>query len=72
MAKDEEKIKVQGTIVKALPGTTFQVELENGHTVIAHLCGKMRMHYIKIIPGDKVIVEITPYDLTRGRIIRRL
>lgn len=72
MAKDEEKIRVEGTIIKALPGTTFQVELENGHVVTAHLCGKMRMHYIKIIPGDKVIVEITPYDLTRGRIIRRL
>ena len=68
----EEKVKLKGKIVKALPGTTFEVELENGHKVYAHLAGKMRMHYIKIIPGDEVLVEISPYDLTRGRIIRRL
>lgn len=67
----EEKIKLKGKIVKALPGTTFEVELENGHKVSAHLAGKMRMHYIKIIPGDEVLVEISPYDLTKGRIVRR-
>ncbi len=68
----EEKIKVEGVIKKILPATNFEVELENGHTVIAHLCGKMRMNYIKIVPGDKVVVEISPYDLKRGRIIKRI
>lgn len=68
----EEKIKIEGSIKKVLPGTQFEVELDNGHTVIAHLCGKMRMNYIKIVPGDRVVVEIFPYDLTRGRIIRRI
>ena len=68
----EEKIKVEGVIKKVLPATNFEVELENGHTVIAHLCGKMRMNYIKIVPGDKVVVEISPYDLKRGRIIKRI
>jgi translation initiation factor IF-1 len=72
MSKKEEKVTVEGKIVKALPGTSFQVELENGYIVTAHLCGKMRMHYIKIIPGDKVRVELSPYDLQKGRIIRRL
>lgn len=67
----EEKIKVEGVIKKVLPATNFEVELENGHTVIAHLCGKMRMNYIKIVPGDRVVVEISPYDLKRGRIIKR-
>jgi translation initiation factor IF-1 len=68
----EEKIKVEGVIKKVLPATNFEVELENGHTVIAHLCGKMRMNYIKIVPGDRVVVEISPYDLKRGRIIKRI
>ncbi len=72
MTKKEEKIKVEGTVTKALPGTSFLVELEDGIVVTAHLCGKMKLHYIKIIPGDRVIVEISPYDPTRGRIIRRL
>ncbi len=67
----EEKIKLKGKIVNSLPGTTFEVKLENGHKVIAHLAGKMRMYYIKIIPGDEVLVEISPYDLTKGRIIKR-
>jgi len=67
----EEKIKVEGVIKKILPATNFEVELDNGHTVIAHLCGKMRMNYIKIVPGDRVVVEISPYDLKRGRIIKR-
>ncbi|RKY30326.1 MAG: translation initiation factor IF-1 [Candidatus Omnitrophota bacterium] len=70
--KKEEKIKVEGTVTKALPGTSFLVELKDGGVVTAHLCGKMKLHYIKIIPGDRVIVEISPYDPTRGRIIRRL
>ncbi|MCA9740028.1 MAG: translation initiation factor IF-1 [Deferribacteres bacterium] len=70
MAKDEA-IKVDGTIVETLPNATFQVELENGHKVLAHISGKMRMHFIKILPGDKVTVELSPYDLGRGRIIYR-
>jgi translation initiation factor IF-1 len=68
----EEKIKAEGVIKKILPATNFEVELENGHIVIAHLCGKMRMNYIKIVPGDKVVVEISPYDLKRGRIVKRI
>ncbi len=70
MAK-ELPIKVDGTILDTLPNATFKIELENGHKVIAHVCGKMRMHFIKILPGDKVTVEISPYDLTRGRIVYR-
>ncbi len=67
----EELIQVEGVIIEALPNATFKVELENGHRVLAHVCGKMRMHYIKILPGDKVTVELSPYDLTRGRITYR-
>jgi translation initiation factor IF-1 len=67
----EEAIQVEGTIVESLPNAMFRVELENGHRVLAHVCGKMRMHFIKILPGDKVTVELSPYDLTRGRIIYR-
>lgn len=70
MAK-EEKIKVVGTIMEQLPNTIFKVKLENGHVVHAHISGKMRMNYIKLLPGDKVTVEISPYDLDRGRIIVR-
>ncbi len=70
MAK-EEPIKVDGTIVETLPNATFRVELENGHKVLAHISGKMRMHFIKILPGDKVTVELSPHDLTRGRITYR-
>jgi translation initiation factor IF-1 len=70
MAK-EEAIKVEGTVVETLPNATFRVELEGGHRVLAHISGKMRMHYIKILPGDKVSVELSPYDLSRGRIIYR-
>jgi translation initiation factor IF-1 len=70
MAK-EQPIKVDGTILETLPNATFRVELENGHKVLAHVSGKMRMHFIKILPGDKVTVELSPYDLTRGRIIYR-
>lgn len=67
----EEVIEVKGTISEALPNAMFRVELENGHRVLAHVSGKMRMHFIRILPGDRVSVEISPYDLTRGRIIYR-
>jgi translation initiation factor IF-1 len=67
----EEKIIVDGKILEALPNTMFKVEIEGGHILLAHICGKMRMHYIKILLGDKVKVELSPYDLTRGRIIYR-
>lgn len=70
MAK-EEPIKVDGTISETLPNATFRVELENGHKVLAHISGKMRMHFIKILPGDKVTLELSPYDLSRGRIVYR-
>ena len=67
----EEAIQVEGTVIETLPNAMFRVELENGHRVLAHVSGKMRMHFIKILPGDKVLVELSPYDLTRGRIIFR-
>ncbi len=67
----EEKIEVEGTVVEALPNAMFRVELENGHKILAHISGKIRMHFIKILAGDKVRVELSPYDLTRGRIIYR-
>jgi translation initiation factor IF-1 len=70
MAK-EDVIEMAGTIVDTLPNTMFRVELENGHTVTAHISGKMRKHYIRILTGDKVKVELTPYDLTKGRIVYR-
>jgi translation initiation factor IF-1 len=70
MAK-EEPIKVEGIVLETLPNAMFRVELENKHRVLAHISGKMRMHFIKILPGDKVTVELSPYDLTRGRIVYR-
>jgi translation initiation factor IF-1 len=70
MAK-EEGMQMQGEIEESLPNATFRVKLENGHVVLGHISGKMRMHYIRILPGDKVTVELTPYDLTKGRIIFR-
>ena len=70
MAK-QEAIKVDGIISEILPNTNFKVELENGHEVLAHISGKMRMHYIRILQGDKVTVELSPYDLTKGRITYR-
>ena len=70
MAK-EEAIKVEGTVLETLPNAMFKVELENKHQVLAHISGKMRMHYIKILPGDKVKLEMSPYDLTKGRITYR-
>ena len=70
MAK-EDVIEVEGTVVEALPNTNFKVELENGHQILAHISGKLRMNYIKILQGDKVKVELSPYDLTKGRITWR-
>lgn len=70
MAK-EEPVVVEGTVIETLPNAMFRVEIEGGHKVLAHVSGKMRMHYIKILPGDKVTVELSPYDLTRGRITYR-
>jgi translation initiation factor IF-1 len=67
----EDVIEVEGKIVETLPNAMFRVELANGHKVLAHISGKMRMHFIKILPGDKVTVELSPYDLTRGRITYR-
>lgn len=71
MAKDEDKILVEGTVIEALPGTQFKVRLETGHEVLAYLSGKMRKYYIRILLGDHVRVEMSPYDLTRGRIVYR-
>jgi translation initiation factor IF-1 len=68
----EEAIEVEGQVVEALPNAMFRVELANGHRVLAHVCGKMRMHFIRILPGDKVRVELSPYDVSRGRITFRV
>ncbi|ADC63197.1 MULTISPECIES: translation initiation factor IF-1 [Chromatiaceae] len=70
MSKDDV-IQMEGTVTETLPNTVFRVQLENGHTVTAHISGKMRKHYIRILTGDKVTVELTPYDLTKGRIVYR-
>jgi len=71
MAKKEGVIEMEGAVVEALPNAMFKVELTNGHEVLAHISGKMRQHYIRILPEDKVVVELSPYDLTRGRIVYR-
>ncbi len=71
MVKKEEPVVVEGMVVETLPNAMFRVELEGGHKILAHVSGKMRMYYIKILPGDKVTVELSPYDLTRGRITYR-
>ena len=71
MSKKEDKIETEGTITEALPNTQFRVELDNGHHVLAYLSGKMRKYYIRILLGDRVSVEMSPYDLTRGRIVYR-
>ena len=71
MAREKEVIELNGVVVEALPGTQFRVELENGHIIIAHVAGRMRKHYIRLVPGDRVKVELTPYDLTNGRITYR-
>ena len=72
MASQKEVIKLTGTVVEALPNTQFRVELENGHVIVAHMSGKMRKNYIRLVPGDRVEVELTPYDLTKGRISFRI
>ena len=72
MASQKEVIKLTGSVVEALPNTQFRVELENGHIIVAHMSGKMRKNYIRLVPGDRVEVELTPYDLTKGRICFRL
>lgn len=71
MAKNKEVIELAGVIIETLPGTQFIVELENGHRIIAHVSGRMRKNYIRLVPGDSVTVELTPYDLTKGRITYR-
>ena len=71
MTKNKEVIELNGKIVETLPGAQFKVELENGHEIIAHVAGKMRKHFIRIVPGDSVTVELTPYDLSKGRITYR-
>jgi translation initiation factor IF-1 len=71
MAKKEGAIEIEGTVVESLPNAMFRVELTNGHKVLAHISGKMRQHYIRILPEDRVVVELSPYDLTRGRIVYR-
>lgn len=71
MAKKDGVIEVEGSVLEALPNAMFKVELENGHQVLAHISGKMRQHYIRILPEDRVVVELSPYDLSRGRIVYR-
>jgi len=71
MAK-KERIEVEGTVITVLPNTMFRVELANGHKILAHISGKMRKHYIKVLPGDRVLIELSPYDLSRGRVTYRL
>ena len=68
----KEAIEVEGVVIEALPNAMFRVELPNGHEVLAHISGKIRMHYIRILPGDKVLIDLSPYDLSRGRITYRL
>jgi translation initiation factor IF-1 len=72
LSKKEEAIEVEATVVENLPNAMFRVQLDNKHQVLAHISGKMRKHFIRILPGDKVLVELSPYDLTRGRIVYRL
>ena len=72
MSEEKQSIIVEGTIEEALPAANFKVKLENDHVILAHLSGKMRINYIKVVPGDKVTVELSPYDLTKGRITKRL
>lgn len=71
MAKKDGVIEIEGSVVEALPNAMFRVELDNGHKVLAHISGKMRQHYIRILPEDRVVVELSPYDLSRGRIVYR-
>jgi translation initiation factor IF-1 len=69
---DKEILKMEGVIEESLPNTTFKVKLENGHEVLAHISGRMRVNYIRLLPGDKVLLEMSPYDLTKGRITKRI
>ena len=72
MSDSKELVTLEGTVAETLPSTTFKVHLDNGHTILAHISGRMRVNYIRLLPGDKVLVEMSPYDLTKGRIIKRL
>lgn len=72
MSQDKELVKVEGKVEETLPSTTFKVKLDNGHLILAHISGKMRVNYIRLLPGDRVLVEMSPYDLTKGRIVQRL
>lgn len=72
MPDNKELIKLEGTVEETLPSTTFKVKLDNGHTVLAHISGRMRVNYIRLLPGDRVLLEMSPYDLTKGRIVQRL
>lgn len=72
MGNNKELIRFEGEVIESLPSTTFKVRLDNGHDVLAHISGKMRVHYIRLLPGDRVIVDMSPYDLTKGRIVQRL
>ncbi|MFA7319094.1 MAG: translation initiation factor IF-1 [Parcubacteria group bacterium] len=72
MAIDKELVKLEGEVLENLPNATFKIKLDNGHEVLAHISGRMRVNYIRMIPGDRVIVEMSPYDLTKGRIVQRL
>ena len=70
--QDKELVKLEGEVLETLPSTTFKVRLDNGHEILAHISGRMRVNYIRLIPGDRVLVEMSPYDLTKGRITQRL
>jgi len=72
MPKREDAVRVEGTVAEVLPNTMFRVDLPNGHRVLAHISGRMRMHFIRILPGDKVLLEMSPYDLTKARIVYRV
>ena len=72
MSENKEIVKLEGVIEETLPSTTFRVKLDNGHLILAHISGRMRVNYIRLLPGDRVLVEMSPYDLTKGRIIQRL
>lgn len=69
---DKELIKMEGEVIESLPNTTFKVKLENGHEILAHISGRMRVNYIRLLPGDRVLLEMSPYDLTKGRITKRI
>ena len=72
MSQDKELVRVEGVVEETLPSTTFKVKLDNGHSVLAHISGRMRVNYIRLLPGDRVLIEMSPYDLSKGRIVQRL